>query len=233
MSANIVQTPLAPANAGSRGERINPRDPANPVAPNPVAPNPVAIVLRESSVATIITDPGGVDNPIVFANPAFCQLTGYRPAEVLGRNCRFLQGAATDDTAVARIAAALRARESIEIEIRNYRRNGSQFWNRLLIAPVRSETGALACFFATLIDITAERGAASRALRAALEERKRVTASLDHLQGVEAVCHLAGGIAHSFDSLLGGIRGSLAMLQRGIAVSVRDRSASPRPMQTE
>jgi PAS domain S-box-containing protein len=195
--------------------------------------NPYATVVRETSIATIITDPNGVDNPIVFANSAFCRMTGYRLGEIFGRNCRFLQGPDTDIASVARISMALRARKPIGIDIRNYRKNGSQFLNRLLVAPAYTESGSLAYFFGTQIDMTA----GLEPLEAALMGRKRVAAALEHLHAVEAVCHLAGGIAHNFDNLLGGIRGSLEMLQRNIGATVserpvRVRSASPWSAQT-
>ena len=105
----------------------------------------------------LITDPRQTGNPIVFANDAFCGLTGYTRADVTGRNCRFLQGPETDPAAVASIRAAIAAAEPIEIDIRNYRRNGEPFWNRLLIAPVRDAAGVLTHFFANQADVTAER----------------------------------------------------------------------------
>jgi len=203
-----------------RAERASRRD----------AENPFARVVRETSLSTIITDPSGVDNPIVFANPAFCRLTGYRVGEVLGRNCRFLQGADTDAAAVAQIGAALRAQVPIEIDILNHRKNGTAFWNRLLIAPVYADSGSLAYFFASQIDVTAKRGAAGEKLQAALQERQRVKAALEHLHAVEAICHLAGGIAYNFDNLLGGIRGSLETLQHDIALAVGVRPVRKGPI---
>ncbi|RYE61577.1 MAG: PAS domain-containing protein, partial [Oxalobacteraceae bacterium] len=105
----------------------------------------------------IITDPRQPDNPIVFANNAFCRMTGYSAAEIIGRNCRFLQGSETDQAAVARIRDALASARQIEVDIRNHRKNGQPFWNRLLISPVHDATGQLAYFFASQLDVTFER----------------------------------------------------------------------------
>jgi PAS domain S-box-containing protein len=217
MSTNILPSRAEAANASFRLPRPARRDPADPFA----------TIVRESTIPTIITDPSGIDNPIVFANPAFCRLTKYRLAEVLGRNCRFLQGPDTDLATVTRIATSLRLHQPIEIDIRNYRKNGSTFLNRLLIAPVHTRTGALAYFFGTQIDVTHERAAGGDILRAALDERSRVQAALQHLYAIESIYLLAGGIANNFNNLLGGMRGSLESLQRDLAVAIKDRSATP------
>jgi PAS domain-containing protein len=69
------------------------------------------------------------DNPVVFTNNAFLDLTGYALDKILGRNCRLLQGAETDDEAISALRGAVAEREAIAIEILNYRRDGSVFWN--------------------------------------------------------------------------------------------------------
>ncbi len=91
----------------------------------------------------ILTDPNQDDNPIAFANKAFLDLTGYEEAEVLGRNCRFLQGSQTDRGAVAELREAIEARQSIALELLNYRRDGSPFWNAVFIGPVYDVEGNL------------------------------------------------------------------------------------------
>ncbi len=119
--------------------------------------DPFAAAVRATRMPMIVTDPRLPDNPVVFANSAFCRLSGYPREEIVGRNCRFLQGAGTDPRTVARIRSAVAAAQSLEIDVRNYRRDGEPFWNRLLLAPVRDSSGALAYFFASQVDVTLER----------------------------------------------------------------------------
>ena len=119
--------------------------------------DPFVAAVRATRMPMIVTDPRRHDNPVVFANDAFCRLSGYPREEILGRNCRFLQGPETDPDTVRRIRAAVQAVEPIEIDIRNHRKNGELFWNRLLLAPVRDATGELAYFFASQVDVTLER----------------------------------------------------------------------------
>ncbi|KQM12845.1 histidine kinase [Sphingomonas sp. Leaf24] len=119
--------------------------------------DPFVAAVRATRMPMVVTNPRLPDNPLVFVNDAFCRLTGYDREWVIGRNCRFLQGEDSDPAAVAQIRAAVAAEESIEIDIRNYRRDGTAFWNRLLLAPVPDADGKLAYFFASQLDVTAER----------------------------------------------------------------------------
>jgi len=118
--------------------------------------DPFAAAVRATRMPMLITDPRQPDNPIVFVNDAFGRLTGYTRAETLGRNCRFLQGPGTRSEDVARLRDAMERCVPIEIELLNYRKDGSVFWNRLLISPVFDE-GRLTYFFASQYDVTPER----------------------------------------------------------------------------
>ena len=118
--------------------------------------DPFAAAVRATRMPMIVTDPRQHDNPIIFANDAFCQLTGYPHEEIIGRNCRFLQGPATSRDDVARIREAVAAKEKIELPIFNYRKDGSVFWNQLLLAPVKDAGGEVAYFFASQYDVTAD-----------------------------------------------------------------------------
>jgi PAS domain S-box-containing protein len=119
--------------------------------------DPFAAAVRATHMPIAISDPRLPDNPIVFVNDSFCRLSGYAREEVIGRNCRFLQGPGTDPAAVARIRAAVEASQGIEIDLRNHRKDGTPFWNRLLIAPVRDHDGQVAYFCASQVDVTLER----------------------------------------------------------------------------
>ena len=116
--------------------------------------DPFAAAVRATRMSMIITDPRLPDNPITFANDAFLDMTGYSRDEVMGRNCRFLQGPDTELAEVARIRTAVEARLDISVDILNYRKDGSSFWNALYMSPVINEEGELLFFFASQLDVT-------------------------------------------------------------------------------
>lgn len=102
----------------------------------------------------VITDPRRPDNPIVYANPGFVRLTGYAMEEVMGRNCRFLQGEATDPATIAEVRDGIQAGRETRATLINYRKDGSTFWNQLSISPVRDETGHITHFVGVQADVT-------------------------------------------------------------------------------
>jgi PAS domain S-box-containing protein len=112
------------------------------------------IALERTRMPIVITDPRQPDNPIVLANQAFLDLSGYNAEEVLGRNCRFLQGAGTSPVAIDAIRAGVAAEQDFHVEILNYRKDGTAFWNQLNVSPVHDEAGQLLYFFASQIDVT-------------------------------------------------------------------------------
>ncbi|WP_370875499.1 PAS domain-containing protein [Methylobacterium amylolyticum] len=116
--------------------------------------DPFAAAVRATRMPMIVTDPRQFDNPIVFANDAFLKLTGYTRLEVTGRNCRFLQGPGTDPAAVDRIRAAIREEADIQIDLLNYRKDGTTFRNALYLGPVRDGAGQVVYFFASQLDVT-------------------------------------------------------------------------------
>lgn len=116
--------------------------------------DPFAAAVRATRMAMVITDPAKPDNPIIFSNKAFQQLTGYSRSEIIGRNCRFLQGPDTDPAAVRKLHDAIAAGEDVDIELLNYRKDGTTFWNALYLSPVRGKSGAIQFFFASQLDVT-------------------------------------------------------------------------------
>ncbi|CAH0342495.1 Blue-light-activated histidine kinase 1 [Rhizobium sp. CECT 9324] len=116
--------------------------------------DPFAAAVRATRMPMVITDPSQPDNPIVFCNEAFQSLTGYDHSEVIGRNCRFLQGTDTDAAEVEKIRMAIADGESVSVEILNYRKDGSTFWNALYLSPVRNDDGEIQFFFASQLDVT-------------------------------------------------------------------------------
>jgi len=142
----------------------------------------------------VVTDPRQPDNPIVFANGAFFDLTHHKEEQVLGRNCRFLQGPDTDPGTVAEIRKAIQEQRPVSVDILNYKADGSTFWNALFLGPVFDEEGKLLYFFASQMDIT--------------ERRSSLEASLQ-AQKMEAIGQLTAGMAHDFNNLLQVINGNL------------------------
>lgn len=116
--------------------------------------DPFAAAVRATRMPMVITDPTQPDNPIVFCNESFQKLTGYEREEIIGRNCRFLQGPDTDRTEVAKVRAAVEAETDIAVDLLNYRKDGSTFWNALYLSPVRDDDGEVRFFFASQLDVS-------------------------------------------------------------------------------
>ncbi len=116
--------------------------------------DPFAAAFKATRMPMLITDPQQPDNPIIFCNEAFAKLTGYSRDELIGRNCRLLQGPETDRNAVAQLRDAIADERDISIDILNYRKDGSSFWNALFVSPVRDANGDVIYFFASQLDFT-------------------------------------------------------------------------------
>lgn len=159
--------------------------------------DPFAAAMRATRMPMLITDPRQPDNPIVFANDAFIRLTGYSRDEVVGRNCRFLQGPDTDARSIDAIRDAIAAKRDLSIDILNYRKDGTTFWNALFISPVSNEKGELLFYFASQLDVTQRKQSEHRIaadkerveeavrertaeLEAALEAQKALLHEVDH-----------------------------------------------------
>ncbi|MBP0447631.1 PAS domain-containing protein [Roseomonas sp. SSH11] len=146
----------------------------------------------------ILADPRQDDCPIAFANNAFLDLTGYEEAEVVGRNCRFLQGAGTDPAHVRQLRDAIQEKRPTALEILNYRRDGTPFWNAIFMGPVFDKAGELIYFFASQLDVS---------------KRRESEQQLRQAQKMEAIGQLTAGLAHDFNNLLHVIDGSLERLK--------------------
>uniref|UniRef100_A0A7S1XX04 LOV domain-containing protein n=1 Tax=Phaeomonas parva TaxID=124430 RepID=A0A7S1XX04_9STRA len=99
--------------------------------------------LQSSQQCFAISDPSLPDNPIVFASPGFTELTGYSMDQILGRNCRFLQGPGTDQRSVQMIRDAIEEQRDVSVCLLNYRQDGTPFWNQFFIAPLRACDGTV------------------------------------------------------------------------------------------
>ena len=99
------------------------------------------LTKEEQQQSVVITDPALPDNPMIFISDEFAEQTGYSPEECLGKNCRFLQGPETDPKAVEAIRKALKSESEITVDILNYKKDGTEFWNRLRIRPLYDDSG--------------------------------------------------------------------------------------------
>jgi PAS domain S-box-containing protein len=158
-------------------------------------------VVEMTRMPMVLTDPNQHDNPIVFANRAFLDLTGYEEKDVVGRNCRFLQGEQTDPSTVAEVRQAINDSRAVAVDIVNYKADGSMFWNALFIGPVFDAQGKLLYWFSSQVDIT-QRRVSEQAFRQA--------------QKMEAIGQLTAGLAHDFNNLLQVITGNLEVIEQRV-----------------
>jgi PAS domain S-box-containing protein len=139
--------------------------------------------LRNRAIAgatngIIITEHRPPDNPIIYVNPAFERITGYCSSEVLGKDCRFLQGPEQQQPALKQVRQTIQKERDCRVVVRNYRKDGSLFWNELSISPVRDEQGKLTHFIGVISDIT-ERKRAEEALQ---ESKERYHALVENIE---------------------------------------------------
>ena len=145
--------------------------------------------MDAAPVGITLTDPSLPDNPLVYVNDAYERITGYRREEVIGRNCRLLQGPETREAPVAKMRAAVAEAEPVTVTLRNYRKDGELFWNRVELAPLFDDDGEVAFYVGFQLDVTrrkhAERAARERA-RAYRDERMALEAVLSRVDGLLA-----------------------------------------------
>ncbi|OIP70282.1 MAG: hypothetical protein AUK43_09855 [Oscillatoriales cyanobacterium CG2_30_40_61] len=141
--------------------------------------------IAYSSNGIVITDARQPDNPIVFVNPAFEKVTGYSEEEVLGKNSRFLQGKDHNQPELKQIKTALKQKKKCNVVLRNYRKDGSLFWNELNISPIYDQEGNLTHYLGIQNDITENKLAQERLGQQVIRERlittitQRIRESLD------------------------------------------------------
>jgi PAS domain S-box-containing protein len=121
---------------------------------NGVIPHVLTQILDSCVNGVTLSDPDLEDSPIVYANKAFEDICGYSQEEIIGVNCRFLQGADRDQPELDRLRAAIKKGEPVEVTLRNYRKNGELFYNRLVVKPLLDERGNVVYFLGVQYDIT-------------------------------------------------------------------------------
>ena len=147
-----------------------------PMNTNSLSADIILAAVNASSDGILITDAQQPDNPIIFANNAFYSLTGYSEAEVIGHNCRFLQGEQTRKANVAALSAAVRENRALRVTLVNYKKDGTLFHNELSVSPVLNEKDIVSHYIGVQHDVTNEINQIQE-----LEEEKALTEKLNNL----------------------------------------------------
>jgi PAS domain S-box-containing protein len=134
--------------------------------------------IDEAPIGITIADATQSSEPLVYVNDSFEELTGYSKERAIGRNCRFLQGEESDPETIAKMRAAIDAEEPISVELRNYRRDGEMFWNRVDIAPIADLDGEVSHFVGFQTDIT-DRKRAEREVKQQRQDLERLLVRID------------------------------------------------------
>lgn len=187
--------------------------------------------LRDRAIAAtpngvIITDATQPDNPVIYVNPAFEEITGYSAEETLGRNCRFLQGEDRDQPGLQEIRDAVREGRSCTAMLRNIRKDGTPFWSELSIAPVRDEAGELTHFVGIQLDVTSRKRVQddlverNEELKAARDELAKRNAELR--EATRAKDRFMATMSHEMRTPLNAVLGYVELLNLGVAGELTD-----------
>ncbi|MEG4402486.1 PAS domain S-box protein [Microcoleus sp. N9_B2] len=182
--------------------------------------------IAATSTGVTISDATHPEHPIIYCNPAFESMTGYRRQEIIGKNCQFLQGSDTDPVAVEIIRQALQTKSECKVILKNYRKDGTTFWNCFSISPVRDRTGKLTHFIGVQRDITQSKQAEealhnseaqsreqAAQLAAALNKLKTTHSQLVQSEKMSSLGLLIAGVAHEINNPVSFIHGNLAHLK--------------------
>jgi PAS domain S-box-containing protein len=160
-----------------------------------------AQIMQALTDGVMLIDATQTSLPIVYVNEVFTRMTGYGSHEAVGRNCFLLNGPNTDRESIDAMLKAFEEHQTVTVELVNYRKDGSSFWNILTLSPMLDPEGQVRQYLGLLRDVT----------RIKEREQQMVTS-----QRVKALGELAGGIAHDFNNLLTSILGSAQLLQEGL-----------------
>jgi PAS domain S-box-containing protein len=162
--------------------------------PTPTAETIIRAV-DEAPIGITISDPSLPDNPMVYINEAYEELTGYDAELTVGRNCRFLQGPDTEEAAVAEMREAIENREPVDVEVINYREDGTPYWNHVTIAPLFDEDGDLTHFVGFQNDVTDRKEAEAVA-------KQRADSLREERQALERVLGRVSGLVNDISHVL-------------------------------
>jgi PAS domain S-box-containing protein len=177
-----------------------------------------AAALDVADDGIVISDATDPEAPIVYVSPSFERLVGYSAEEIVGTNCRMVQGPGTDRDTVRDIAIALQQGRVFKGEILNYRKDGTPFWNFLRIAPIRDASGKVTHHVGTQTDVTE--------LHLARQHEQELENTLAHASRVRTVAALGASIAHEVNqplaAILANAQAALRFIEAGNVAEVRD-----------
>jgi PAS domain S-box-containing protein len=181
---------------------------SSPTASKPTAnlPTPLQGVLSAAVLAAptgiVVCDPNLPDCPVIYANPAFYRITGYSEEEVIGRNCRFLQGPGTNPRHIKALREAIGNGEAINVEIVNHRKDGSRFVNELHLSPIFGDDGEVRYIFGIQHDVSAREQFARDAERARRAAERANAEKSDFL----------AFMSHEIRTPMNGVMGTISLL---------------------
>lgn len=162
--------------------------------------------MESTSCGISIADARLADMPLIYVNKAFTELSGYAAEEVIGKNCRFLQGDERDQEALQTIRKALKEGKHCKVLLKNYTKSGGFFWNELILSPIRNNDGELTHFVGVQNDVTdreearLEAAAKQKELKKTFSELQETQAMLIHSEKMNAMGQMVAGVAHEINN---------------------------------
>ncbi|MGG1594720.1 PAS domain-containing protein [Terribacillus saccharophilus] len=162
----------------------------------------IKAAIDRVGTGVVITDPSLPDNPIIYVNEGFEEMSGYTSSEMIGRNCRFLQGKETNPEDVNTLRKAIKEKRKVMVEILNYKKNGEQFWNELEIYPIYLESEDKTFFIGVQKDVTERKKSESEAIYY-LQEVGRLSTPIVPITDNVSVLPLIGNVdEHRINQIL-------------------------------
>lgn len=178
--------------------------------------------MSASSCGITIADALDPNLPLIYVNEAFEHVTGYPVPEVVGRNCRFLQRDDRDQPGLTMLRNALQRGENSTVTLRNYRKDGSLFWNELFTSPVFDPNGKLTHFVGIQTDISSRKSAEEQLvtrtseLERTIAELRSTQAMLVHAEKMNALGQMVAGVAHEINNPISFVNSNLHSLRRSL-----------------